>query len=320
MSMRCLSIFLLFILLPLSLQAQVLGNGLISSDINLELSPTHPQPNESFTATLNDYSGGVGAEINWYYNGTLLPDRSNARTITLSSGDAGSKSVVKAVLVYQDGSTRGFEAAVNPVYLDIIIEPQTHVPTFYQGRALPSTGSTVNATALIGTPGLSSAVYYYTWKINNKVHQGGPLRGGNEISFVMPQDSTSVLSLEVTTVTGVPVATRAISIPSVAPKLLFYEVSTLYGLETKAITSSFALIGNSATLRAEPYFLSSQVFNQPNILSWKVAGEEIGITGANPYEVTLQKTGFPGTTDIRFHVRSTDIILQGVERGINVSI
>ena len=320
MSMRCLSIFLLFIFLPLSLQAQVLDDGFISSDINLELTPSYPQPNESFTATLNDYSGGVGEEIKWYYNGIQLPDRNNARTITLPSGDAGSKSVLKAVLQYQNGSTRALVAEVNPVYLDIIIEPQTHVPTFYQGRALPSIGSNVNATALLSTPGLSTATYYYTWKINNKVHQSGPLRGGNEISFVMPQDSTSVLSLEVTTINGVPVASRAVSIPSVTPKLLFYEVSTLYGLESRAITSSFSLIGNSTTLRAEPYFLSSSVFNQPNILSWKVAGEEIGITAANPYEVTLQKTGFPGTTDIRFHVRSTDIILQGVEKGISVSI
>lgn len=318
--MRCVSIFLLFILLPLSLQAQVLGDGSISSDINLELAPSHPQPNDSFTATLNDYSGGVGEEINWYYNGTLLERQKNNRTISLASGDAGSKNVVRAVLVYQDGSTRALVAEVNPVYLDIIIEPQTHVPSFYLGRSLPSTGSTINATALISTPGLSAATYYYTWKINNKVHLGGPLRGGNEISFVMPQDSASVLSLEVTTINGVPIATRAISIPSVTPKLLFYEVSTLYGLESKAITSSFSLIGNSATLRAEPYFLSSQVFNQPDILSWKVAGEEIGITGTNPYEVTLQKTGFPGTTDIRFHVRSTDIILQGAEKGISVSI
>jgi hypothetical protein len=318
--MRCLSIFLLFILLPLSLQAQVLDNGFISSDSNLELSPTYPSPNESFTATLNDYSGSIGAEINWSYNGKSLPEQKNARSITLTAGEAGAKGIVKAVLVYAGGSTRVFETAVTPIYLDIIIEPQTHVPAFYQGRALPSTGSTVNATALLGTPTVSSASYYYTWKINNKVHQGGPLRGGNEIAFVMPQDSASVLSLEVSTLLGEPVASRAVSIPSVSPKLLFYEVSTLYGLEPKAITSSFSLISNSATLRAEPYFLSSTVFNQPNILSWKVAGEEIGITGANPYEVTLQKTGFPGTTDIRFHVRSTDILLQGAEKGISVSI
>ena len=320
MSMRCLSTFLLFILLPLSLQAQVLSDGFISSDINLELAPSHPQPNDSFTATLNDYSGGIGAEINWYYNGTQLREIKNSRSITLTSGEAGTRGMVRAVLVYQDGSTRTFDAAVNPVYLDIIIEPQTHVPTFYKGRALPSTGSSINATALLGTPGLSATTYYYTWKINNKVHLGGPLRGGNKISFIMPQDSRSVLSLEVTTLNGIMVASRAVSIPSVSPKLLFYEVSTLYGLESKAITSSFALIGNSATLRAEPYFLSSQVFNQPDILSWKVAGNEIGITGANPYEVTLQKTGFPGTTNIRFHVRSTDILLQGAEKGISVSI
>lgn len=318
--MRYLSIFLLCFLLPSISQAQIFGNELVPNDINLELSPTHPSPNETFSATLNDYSGGFGAEINWYYNGTLLSDKKNSRSITLPASDAGTRSVVKAVLVYESGSTRAFEATVNPVYLDIIIEPQTHIPEFYQGRALPSTGSTVNATALLSAPTVSSATYYYTWKINNKVHLGGPLRGINEISFVMPQDSTSVLSLEVSTVDGVIVAKRSVSIPSVAPKLLFYEMSTLYGLETKAITSLFSLIGNSATLRAEPYYLSSQVFNQPDILSWKVAGQEISSTGANPYEITLQKTGFPGTTDIRFHVRSTDILLQGAEKSISVSI
>ncbi len=318
--MRILLLLVLFLFGPASIQAQI-GSSFYDTQSNIELQPSHPTPLESYTATLNDYSGNFsGAQVQWYINNTLLEGTTNLRSITLRAGDTGKRDVVKVVLTATGGAAQTLTATIEPVYADIIVEPQTHTPSFYSGRALASVGSTVNLTALINGSATKAAQYIYTWRVNDTVLEGGPLRGRNEISFVMPQDRVSVISLDVANVNGVVVAKRSFSLPSVSPKLLFYEANTLYGLESKALTESFALIGNSGTLRAEPYFLSSSVFNSPDILTWKVAGKEIGTPSNNPYEVILQKTGVPGTTNIGLHVRSTDILLQGVERSINVSI
>jgi hypothetical protein len=226
---------------------------------------------------------------------------------------------IKALLQKPSGSTETISKTITPYYLDIIIEPQTHVPSFFQGRALPSPGSTINATALISTNKLLSSEYLYTWRLNNTVIQGGALRGGNRVSFTMPQDSYSVLSLTVTRLDGAVIAKRTISLPSVAPKLLFYEVSTLYGVLETALKSPFALVGNSATVRAEPYYLDSEVFNNPSVANWTIDTTPVG-NGNNPYDITLEKTGVPKQTELVFRVQSTIKLLQGTKETLTIDV
>lgn len=318
--MRFLLLVMLVLAVPLSTEAQFSSFGLEQSGSKISVSPTHPSPFQEYEVTLEDYGGNVyGAEIYWYVNDRLLEEATGQRSVKLTARESGSKDVIKLVLKTQEGGTT-LTTTIRPLYLDIIVEPQTHVPNFYQGRPLASVGSSVNLTALVNGSATNNAQYVYTWRVNNVVLEAGPLRGRNEISFTMPQDSNSVISLNVTALDGTPVASRSITVPVVAPKLLFYEVSTLYGIEYRAIDKDLSLLGNSITLRAEPYFLSSTVFNDPDIITWSVANKDMSATGANPYEVTLQKTGFPGITNVGFHVRSTDILLQGARSNLNVSI
>ncbi len=320
-TMRFLLLLLLFWAGTGSAQAQITGAGFLETSLALELQPSLPSPFESYTVNLNNYSSDFyGAQIQWYINDKVVGDSFNKQSLNLNARGNGTSDVIKAVLKNSNGGSQTVTATVKPLYLDIIVEPQTHVPDFYAGRALPSVDGTVNLTALVEGTAAKTSEYIYTWQVNSKVLEGGPLRGRNEIAFILSQDSLSFVSLLVSKIDGTPIAKRVVSIPAVAPKLIFYEVSTLYGLEPRAITESFSLIGNSATLRAEPFFLSSQVFNNPNIITWSVAGEDIGIPSSNPYDITLQKTGFPGTTDLGFHVRSTDLLLQGASKNISVSI
>jgi hypothetical protein len=322
--MRILLLVMLLVVLPRTGLAQISESslaGLSENETTLVLSPSYPGPMEQYTVTLNDYSSSLsGAEVTWYRNNSLIPEAINQRSITLTAPASGDRDTLKVTLKNESDSVT-LTSVIEPLYLDIIVEPQTHVPSFYVGRARGSIGSTVNLTALVNGTAVGASQYIYTWRINNTVLEAGPLRGRNEISFVVPQSGGgSSISLLVTNLNGLPLARRALFIPTTKPKLVFYEVSTLYGIEAKALTRDFALIGNSATLRAEPYFLSSTVFNAPNIITWSVADEDIGVLSDNPYEVTLQKTGFSGKTNIGFHVRSTDILLQGARRTISVSI
>jgi hypothetical protein len=210
-------------------------------------------------------------------------------------------------------------AVIRPIYLDVIVEPQTRVPAFYQGRALPSVFSTVNVTALLNDGKMLTSDLIYTWRVNNKVVEDGPIRGRNRTSFITPRDSEVIVSVEVTRPTGEVIAGRTFTIPSVLPELHFYEINTLYGISRKAVVDNFTLTANSATLSAEPYYLDSLVFNNPNINVWSIDGDEMPQNGTNPYHITIQRNGEPGQSSLGFHVRSTDIILQGARNAINVT-
>lgn len=318
--MRLFLFGLLLLLTPSFSSAQTNGEDFLNTSLSLELSPNYPSPNQSVTIDLNDYAGGAfGATIDWYYDDLKMDWAYNKRSITLTAPDAGKSAVLKAILSKPGGPNETISRTIAPVYLDIIFEPQTHVPVFYKGRALPTPESTVNAIALLSTDVILSGEYLYTWRLNNTVLQGGPLRGGSHVSFMMPQDSESILSLTVTRLDGSVVAKRTLAIPVAAPKLLFYEVSTLYGVMPRALTSPFSFVGNSMTLRAEPYYLDSVVFNNPSITSWDLGGTKTP-SGNNPYDITLERTDQTGLVDVTFRVQSTTKLLQGTKGELTIDV
>ncbi len=315
-------IVLFFLLLfPSFSHAQLDSSFLSDNRPFLEIQPEYPNPGDTVSVTLNDYqSNSFGASIAWYVDGTLRPELNNQRTIGVTASDVGKNTTLRAVLTEPGGSTEVAVRTITPVYLDIIVEPQTHVPESYLGRALPSLGSVVNLTALLNNGSMMGTDHIYTWKINDQVLDGGPVRGRNKISFVTPQGSNFILSLQVTRLDGTIIGKRALTLPSVSPEVVFYEVNSLYGLSSQSLKGSFRLTGSSATLRAEPYFLDSQVYNQPSILEWTINNQESTPSGSNPYEITLERTGYGGTADLGFHVRSTAQLLQGGRGNLEIGI
>jgi hypothetical protein len=309
------------ILLPSGSFAQSdISSTFVDTSTSITLSPSVPTPFEPYTATLSDYtSSAYGGSIAWYVDGQRLEAGDNQREITLVAGDKGSVTKLEAVLS-SDGAPVSIKTLVKPMYLDIIIEPITHVPTFYTGRPLPSPGSTVFATALINAGALSPSNLVYTWRLNDSVLGGGSLRGQYKTSFEMPQDSESVLSLHISDLKGEVIAKKAVVIPLTMPRLVFYEVSALYGLTQQKIESPFFLIGNSTTVRAEPFHLSSDVFNNPSVIEWKINSDKVLGDAGNPYNLTLQRTGEGGQARIQFHVRSTTEFLQGAQDSFEIQI
>jgi hypothetical protein len=162
--------------------------------------------------------------------------------------------------------------------------------------------------------------FVYTWRINEEVLEGGPLFGRNQISFVTPLDREFAISVQVTTQAGDVIANRSVYMSSAQPALYFYEVNALYGVETRAIKSDFTMIGEAATIKAEPYYLDSNVFNRPNIFEWKINNQKTLNGNNDPYTLTLEKTGQLGRTEVNLHVRSTVELLQGARGSFNISI
>lgn len=287
----------------------------------LELQPSSPQPNSELavTVTSNDQNL-VSAKITWYIDGVEFVTGRNTRTITITTPDSGQKQSIQAVFTTLSGEQVIAKTTVQPVWLDIIIEPQTHVPDFYLGRALPSIGSVINATALISGKGFQNPDLLYRWTLNNKVIGGATLRGKNIINFPMPIGNTAVLALEVSDLSGNTLAKRLVQLPSAQPTLLFYEANPLLGTKQRPATKNFSFIGNTTILKAEPYHLDSQVYNNPNLIEWEIDRVTYGNTGSNPYEITLQNNGTGGRSYLNFHVRDLSQVLQGAKGNLIINL
>ncbi|MBP6924538.1 MAG: hypothetical protein KBC62_03930 [Candidatus Pacebacteria bacterium] len=319
--MRFLALLLCFsFVTPLLVRAQISANTLLETNLSITSQPEYPAPRETTHLSLNDYGGAVyGASIEWYLNDKIIPGGTNKRSLDITVGDVGEVLVVEAILTRSDGSKATLSKTFDPLYVDVVVEPETHVPGFYTGRSLPSVGSTVYLTALLDNGAPMDKDLVYLWKVNQTVLENGPVRGRNRISFVMPQDSYSVVSLQVAKPDGTILAKRSTIVSATAPQIHFYEVNALYGTEVRSL-NAFNMIGSGATLKAEPYYLDSQTFNNPNLLEWNIDKNKVGGDSNNPYNITLEKTGYPGKSTLDFHVRNTTALLQGARKSININI
>lgn len=296
-----------------------LDTGFLNPVNELTSEPQYPQPGDVVTLTVLSYGTQLSnSDIVWRKNGVVIADANNRREVKIEAGELGQKDTITATVINPSGSTQVFAADINPVYLDIVIEPQTRTPDFYEGRALPSIGSQINVTALVNDGQIRENLRYL-WRLNNSVLEGGPIRGSNQVSFDMPRGSQALLSLEVSELNGLGVAKRTIAISSAKPELVFYESNTLYGQSHIGITKTLILSGAAATVLAEPYYLDIRTFNNPDIDEWKIDNVLQSNNAANPYQITIQQAEAGGSSNISFHVRSTSELLQGAQGNFNVS-
>jgi hypothetical protein len=310
--------FISFSLVTQPIHAQIDVQGLVSPQLLLEVEPEFPRPGEEVTITINDYRGGTyGSNVTWLYDGEVVEAAKNRRSVVITAGALNRPTQIEAVLSKPAGGTETLSATILPVYLDIVIEAQTRVPDFYLGRSLPSVGSIVNATALVND-GQNRNDLVYTWRLNRQVLEGGPIRGRDQVSFSTPMGENAILSVQATEPNGTVLARRAIFIPSVQPTISFHEVSALFGVKHIPITNNLILVGNTATIQAEPYNLDTRVYNNPDVAQWKINNSTNQTQGGNPYQVTFQQTGLQGSANLSFQVRDTTQVLQGASSNIQI--
>jgi len=306
-----LGLFYFCLILPNTVSAFSYGE----ERVDLVLTPNFPQAESVVTARLDDYSIPVPTtEIAWYVNGQLVPEANNRRELSLNSGAIGSKTTVLAVATLSTGVKISAQRVIEPSFVDLIIEAQTRTPAFYRGRPLPSIGSRVNVVAITALDEIIAPQnLVYTWSLNGRVLEGGSVRGRNSISFTMPQGNFATLIVEVNRPGQPPFARKVIDVPSTNPRLLFYELNPLYGLIQSAVRNELIMIGNTITVRAEPYNLDLATYNNPALLEWKIDRQTVTNYSNNPYDLPLELIEGGGMARIGFHVRNISNVLQGAQ-------
>ena len=151
--------------------------------------------------------------------------------------------------------------------VEIIVEADTYIPSFYMGRAEPTSGNSMRAIAIPLEADPSS--FTYRWKLN-----GQPLTSNGQV-VIFPAPIGDNFLLEVTILNnGVFWSERSETIALSKPEIVFYEENALRGIGTIAIKNDYSLIGAEASVTAEPFFVGrgSQNSLQGN---WKIDDETI---------------------------------------------
>jgi hypothetical protein len=319
--MRILSISILFGLLffapPVSAQ---LTPNFMGEAVNIVLDPPFPGPNQTVTVSLDDYSiDSTGATISWLLDGVEVSQFRNERTFTLVSPGVGKSARIAVRLTFPNRPAVSSEVTVTPVFVDVIVEPQTFTPFFYEGRALPVHGSIVNLTALVHDAGgvVNPADYTYNWQLNGASVYGGPRTGNNRAQITVPFGKNSLIGLTITNARGVVVGRTLINLPQQEVEIRFYEVSTLYGLSQRAIGEQLTFIGNSSTIRAVPYYLDTRAGINSLFTEWNIGGTKMASESSDPFEINLRREG-AGSTQIGFKVRNLSELLQGDQASFSV--
>ncbi len=286
------SISLSVILTPFA-HAQLLPEG---AGITLNTSPEFPEPNSPVLVSLDDYSiDTLGATIQWFVDGVEMIGSRNYRSITVQSGSLGEKRDVRVVLSQKNAPSLSATITIVPTSIDIIIEADTHVPSFYNGRALPSSLAPIRVIAVVhDITGSDKSEYSYKWSEDATVLMGGPVKGKNVLYYTMPQFADSELSVEVINGKGVSIGKKVIPVDPVEPELHFYEYSSLRGLGERAVSSPFSLIGDETTLYGEPYFMNTLNQGKKVQYTWELDGNEIAPDPELPNAITLKKSGGVG--------------------------
>lgn len=151
--------------------------------------------------------------------------------------------------------------------VDIIVEAETYVPSFYKGRAEPTSGNLIKAIAI--PTGTDTSNMTYRWSVN-----GQPIQSQEQsVTFSAPIGNNFILRVTVIK-DGMFWSDKNETISLSRPEVILYEENALRGLGTIAIGKDFSLIGEEATIRAVPFFTGAQA--QSNLTgNWTVDDQTV---------------------------------------------
>ena len=186
--------------------------------------------------------------------------------------------------------------------VDIILEANTIVPSFYHGRAEPSAGSAVRAIAIVD--GLAASQNYtYRWEINGNLLIGDSFKESS-IVFTTPIGTQFRIRVDILDENAQRVASNEVFVPLSEPFVAFYENNLLRGHSHTAIGETYVLSGEEVSVRAEPYFMNIGVLSAPHQLAWRVDGEAVAAQPDDLQTITLRNNGGTGAFNVEFSLQN----------------
>jgi hypothetical protein len=291
LSFFCLILVAVFSL-PQTSYAQLNTSISYANDISLIVSPEYPEPGETITARLSSFVVDLNIyRIVWTINGESTLSGIGEITTSAKVGETGTETVINAQIILPTEIVTK-QRTVIPGGIDILWEaPQTYVPAFYKGKALPARESDIRITAIPRVPSFASPESIknniFTWEHNYTVRGSLSGYGKNTYAFSNSFDLKSEnIGLTLESADGTFKASDRITIPLVKPEVLFYRESPTLGYLPQALTKNISSEIGQLALVAEPYYFSVTDTRAPNLdFTWRIGDQTL----AGPSGEALKK-------------------------------
>lgn len=186
----------------------------------------------------------------------------------------------------------------------VLWEANTYAPPMYEGRRLPSAGSTVSLWAIPHLSGSYRAEQLtYTWKLNGATLPAQSGKGKAAITIQAPElFGAYTISVEVASSDLAARATQSVRIASVEPIVRLYAEHPLFGLQYWSATLGNAFLQErEMTFAALPLFAPATTPDDPALrYFWRVDRKAISAHPTRPSTITVSadEGGAVATLDV----------------------
>ncbi len=318
-----------FLLVPERAHAELADLvGAHGTDISVSVTPDAPGPLQNVTIELTSFAVDLNrAKINWTLDGKLQPSGTGVKKFSFRSGTIGSKSTVTIEIIIDANTTVNKTVIVQPAGLDLLWEsPDSYVPPFYEGKALPASEATIKVVALpnaSATSGATAGNLVYQWKRNYTLSQANSGYGKNVFSFkndYLNSDNKEAISVQASSGdgTGAYTAQASLEIVPRPPKIIFYQLKPLEGEDfANALLDNFTIKDKEVTIVAEPYFFSpAPVTGKQYTYAWSINGNDTTAPTPENILTVRPQEGTQGTGRIDVSIENTFKLFQSATKSL----
>ena len=287
---------------PAYAQFQLESYG-VQPDLTYSITPDAPGPNNPVSISLHSYFLDLpNADIAWMVDGKTMTEGTGITDISTVAGPEGTEHDVTAVVTTPDGASATVTIAIIPTTIDLLYDANSYVPPFYLGRAMPSSGTTINIQAMPNfvTPEgkrLTADTLVYNWKQDGRVLKALSGKGKSSIRVPasLPKDSTTV-TVDAVSADGRLHGSATLRIPTIEPAIALYEDHPLFGIQYYSAMASPSFVSDTEmTFAVAPYFAPVQSSSDPALqYDWQVNGMNVPINASSPNEITIDASKSSG--------------------------
>jgi hypothetical protein len=310
-----ISIGLLFTT-PTVLNAQF---GLDSADVNVNIYPEEPEPNQSVDVVLESYVTDINkAKITWLVNGVEKKSGNGLKNFTFTTGNAGVTTTLGIIIVTAEGQTVNITRRLRPFSIDLMWQSESYTPPFYKGKALFSPQNTITIIAMPHMTNSSGSEVSpknltYRWLKNGTVQDADSGYGKNTYTFTQGVIARPFeIMVEVSNSDSSSTGFARIDVPMNDPFILFYKKSPLYGIEFQNALSGKVKLTNSKEIAVVgvPFFFGTTNQNIGLMYKWAINGILIDNNFKETTRIFRQIEGTSGSSKISLSVEHGGKILQ----------
>ena len=302
-------------------------NEISQAEINIDLVPENPGPNEKVIVFLSSFEINLAtANITWKINGQTKKSLEGEKSFSFITGEMNTTTNLDIVIETSDNQTVRKSLEIKPSSVDLIWQSQSYVPPFYKGKSLFSHQNSITFISIphitVGGKEVGVKDLVYTWTNNGKIIEGASGYGKNTYT-ITPSIISRPLSIQVSVNSS---ATETVGYANTIvnptdPSIILYKKSPLYGIEfQKALRDTEELSDSKEiVLVGIPFFFGNLDASSPDLdYTWSINNRQIDMDKSQNSRVFRQKEGSSGISSISLVVENTNKILQFARTNFNL--